>query len=157
MKTPRTLRISLFTLLATMLLSAGVLANPSSHGGQGGMMAGMHHGAHHSGMQWKQMLTDEQRVKIDGMHLEFMKKKYPLKDKKKALKTELALLVAQDSPNQRAINKKIDELIALKRQLMQLRYDHKLKVRKVLDAQQRVHFDTALLKKAQHGKRGGRH
>lgn len=158
MKRLSTIQASLLAFFTMMALSTSVWADPTAREGQSGaMMHGMQkeHGSY--GMHWKQTLTDDQRAKIGKMRLDYFKKKYPLKAKKKAAKIELALLVAQDDPNKRAINKKIDDLVGLKKQLLQLRYDHKLKVRKALNAEQRVLFDTKLLKKAHHGKRRHRH
>jgi len=158
MKRLTTIQTGLLALCATMVLSASVwAAAPAGAGRPGQMMHAMQHGPGYYGAHWKQTLTDDQRTKVDKIRLDYLKKKYPLKAKKKAAKTELALLVAQDSPNRSAINKKIVGLVDLKKQLLQLRYDYKLEVRKLLTAEQRVQFDTALLKKAHHGKRYGRH
>jgi len=158
MKRLSTIPVSLFALLAMMAVSAGVLAVPPSHaGGPGSMMSAMHHGKGDHDGDWKQSLSDEQRTKLDKLRLDYFKKKYPLKAQKTALKTELALLLAQDSPNMGNINKKIDELVGLKRQMLQLRAEHKIEVRKLLNAEQRVQFDTKLLKKAYYGKRHGGH
>jgi len=154
MKRVNIIQAGLLALFATMALSASALANPLPRGGP--MMHGMH-GPGYFGKHWKETLTDDQRVKIDQIRLDYLKKKYPLKAKKKAAKIELTLLVTGNSPNKRAIDKKIDELVGLKKQMLQLRYDYKMVVRKLLNAEQRVLFDTALLKKAQHGKGHGRH
>lgn len=152
------IHVGLVTLFTAMALSASVSADPASPEGRGGqMMHGAYGGSWGYAAHWKRTLTDEQRATIDRLRLDYLKKKYPLKARTKALKTELALLVTQDSPNKRDINKKIDELVDLKRQLLQLHYDYKVEVRKVLTAEQRVSFDIGLLKKSQHGKWRGRH
>jgi len=158
MKRLSAIPVSLFALFAMMALSAGVLADAPSHaGGPGSMMSAMHHGKGDHDSDWKQSLSDEQRTTLDKLRLDYFKKKYPLKAKKQLLKTELALLLTQDSPNMGAINKKIDELVDLKRELLRLRAEHKIEVRKLLNAEQRVQFDTKLLKKAYGGKRHGAH
>jgi len=158
MKRLSTTPVSLFALFAMMAVSAGVLAAPPSHaGGEGSMMSAMQHSKGGHGTDWKQTLSDEQRTKLDKLRLDYFKNKYPLKAKKKVLETDLALLLTQESPNMGGINKKIDELVDLKRQLLQLRAEHKIEIRKLLNAEQRVLFDTKLLKKAYYGKGHGSH
>ena len=68
---------------------------------------------------------------------------------------ELAILVTQDSPDQNAIDKKIDEILELKREKMRKKYALKVDMRSILTPEQRVSFDMHLLKKAQHGKGHG--
>jgi len=129
-------------------------AMASQHGMKGmGMM-------HHDGMGmmsqrgggWKASLTEEQRNKVGKLKLDYKKQVYPLKTKIKQAKVELALLMIADKPNQKNIDKKIDSIVKLKAKKMRLKARHKVNVRKVLDATQRVKFDMKVLKKAYHGK-----
>lgn len=116
---------------------------------------------HHWGKKqpkWKQSLSDEQKTKLRAMKVEFSKQEYPLGAKMKLAKIELAVLVANDAPDQNAISAKIDELTALKKQMLKAKYDHKIAVRAELTPEQRVMFDQHMLKKAKQGKkRGGCH
>lgn len=82
-----------------------------------------------------------------------MKGMLGLKAKKRAIKSELALLVTGASPSNSAINAKIEEYLKIKRQMMQLRYNHLVLVRKVLNPVQRTSFDLYILKKSQRHKR----
>ena len=118
------------------------------------------HGRHgmgmmHQGGGWKATLSEKQQIQVSTLKLDYKKKKYPLKTKIKQLKVELALLMATDKPNQKAINNKIDQIVKLKAQKMRLRANHKIAVRKVLNEQQRVKFDMKILKKAYHCKKKG--
>ena len=69
-------------------------------------------------------------------------------------KVELALLITSDSPSKKEINSKIDQVLKLKGEKMHLAADHKVEVRKLLTTEQRVSFDTHVLKKAYRGKKG---
>ena len=144
----KTLTTTLFIILAIIGLDTmtPVLAD---HG------KSMHMGMRHSG-GWKASLTDEQNTKISKLKLDYKKEKYPLKAKMKQAKIELALLMTSDKPSQKAINKKIDQLVKLKKEKLLLKANHQIAVRKILNDEQRVKFDMKILKKAYHGnKRGG--
>ena len=110
------------------------------------------HGTRLLSPHWKQTLTKEQKIQIDQMHLELAKVKMTLKAKIKALKTELVLLSTADSPSRVAIENKIEELLAVKRNMMRIRYEHIANLRKVLNSQQRVSFDLDVLNRAAQGK-----
>jgi Spy/CpxP family protein refolding chaperone len=105
----------------------------------------------HDASCWMETLTDEQKAKAAKMRLEFKKVKSLLKAQITVKKVELATLVTQDSPDQNAINKKIDEILDLKREKMRKKYAFKVAMRSMLTPEQRVSFDMHLLKKALHG------
>lgn len=116
----------------------------------------MHHrGRSGKGGEWKRDLSDNQRKEVDKLKLTYKKQKYLLKSKIKQAKVELALLVTVDSPDQSAINKKIDQISTLKSEKLHLKTDHKIQVRKILTPEQRVKFDMAVLKKAYKGRKKG--
>ena len=156
------------TLTTAVLLSAlvgasiGVItpAVASQHGKQGmGMGMGM---MHHEGMStmhygggWKASLTEQQQNQVAKLKLDYKKQAYPIKAKLKEAKVSLALLMVADKPSQKNINSKIDQIIKLKSQKIRLKVNHKIAVRKVLNAEQRVKFDMKVLKKAYHGKKQG--
>ena len=145
---------TLTTLIIITALTAGLSFTPPAlahHGGGTGM--GMMHG----GGSWKATLSDEQQAQIAKLKLDYKKKKYPLKAKLKQAKVDLALLMTEDNPSQKNINKKIDEIVQLKSQKMRLKANHKIAVRKLLNENQRVKFDMKIMKKAFHGKKHRRH
>jgi Spy/CpxP family protein refolding chaperone len=157
--------IALVTVLA---FGATSFAEPSTGKGEGygphHMMKdgqGPHHGmyegrGHHNKPAWKESLSKVQKDKLRKMKVDFMKVKYPLKAKMKTIKLELAVLATADTPDQNSINAKIDELLALKKEMMQAKYAHKIAVRKELTPEQRVLFDKHMLKKAKKGKCKGK-
>lgn len=166
-------KISLLTglvLIISASISPTAFADSHGKGMHGGQSVhqSMHKGGGHGGCKmgrggqgqhifsdpWKATLTKEQRIKIDGMHLELKKKQARLKAQKKLKKTELKLLLIQDKPARKAIDKKIDEIVELKRKKMKNRYQHVLSMRQALTKQQRITFDLGLLGK--HEDRGKR-
>lgn len=157
MKYPTIIPTALLILL-TFLTYGTASAESSAAKGHHEMMQAGHHGytSGRSGQhksRWKKTLTDKQRSKIRALKLGYMKTKYPLKAKKKALKTDLALMVMADKSDSKAMDKKIDALLAIKKQMMKLKYMYKISVRKELTAEQRVLFDIRMLKKAMRGKK----
>ena len=90
------------------------------------------------------------------MHLALKKDHSPLQAKSDLAKAELNQLVVSDKPNTQAINKKIDEVTALKGELMKKRYAHIAEMRTVLTPEQLISFDMGLLSgkhdKAKHRK-----
>ena len=141
----KTLITTLFITLAVIGLDA-ITPALADHG------KSMHMGMRHDG-GWKARLTDEQSTKISKLKLDYKKKKYPLKARMKQAKIELALLMTSDKPSPKAINKKIDQIVKLKKEKLQLKANHKIAVRKILNDEQRVKFDMKILKKAYHGKK----
>ena len=150
-------KTTLFSSLVILCLGIAPLA-VADHGKNMGMM---HHGRGmdmtHYGGSWKASLTDEQIKQIAKLKLDYKKKKYPLKTKMKQAKIELALLMTSDKPSQKAISKKIDQLVKLKSQKLHLKANHKIAVRKLLNEDQRVKFDMKILKRAYHGKKSSRY
>ena len=106
---------------------------------------------HFFGSHWKQTLNDKQKAKIDKMHLELKKNLALLKPKSDLARAELNQLVISDKPDTAALNKKIDEITALKGELMKKRYAHMAEMRSVLTPEQQVSFDMGILS----GKHGG--
>jgi len=148
---------ALSTLILTIVLStAGIGLAPTAYAQQHGGMGPMHK-MHKGAGGWKASLTTEQQNQLAKLKLDFKKKKYPLMAQMKQVKVELALLITADSPDQKVINKKIDNIVDLKSQKMRLKAKHKIAVRKLLNEEQRVKFDMKILKKAFHGKTKGYH
>ena len=106
---------------------------------------------------WWASMTTEQQDQVAKLKLEYKKQKLPLKTEIKQAKLELAMLITSDNPSQKAIDKKIDQIVQLKSKKMHLKAKHKIAVRKVLNESQRLRFDMKILKKAYHGKGHGRH
>lgn len=65
-------------------------------------------------------------------------------------------LVVKDNPDTKAIHRKIDEVLELKRKVMRTKYDHMIEMRNMLTQDQRISFDMGLLERTGHSK-GHRH
>lgn len=124
------------------------------HHGEGGghHSYGMHHGkggVHHGGgKRWMKSLSAEQRQQVMQLRAAHKKQAMPRKARMKALKLELTALATADAPDSAAMDAKIDELLALKREAMKEKTAHMGQVRKLLTDEQKVVFDMAMMKKA---------
>ena len=174
----------LTTLFATALLGGGVgftaVAGASEgerHHGEGKKQCEYHKGGHHDGKQcdhhkgghhgghgyghgkaWMEGLSDEQRKKIDSLHVDYRKKKHAIMAKMKDAKVALAKETIKDTPNQDAIYAKINDVVKLKATKLRLKAAHHINVRKLLTAEQRVKFDEHVVNKASKSrKHKGRH
>ena len=118
------------------------------------------HGGHHGktlyGPHWKTTLSPEQAKELDRLRVEYAKRKAPLKAKAQAVKLHLSVLATADEPDTAAINARIDDLLKLKRQMMEHKYGYVAAKRRVLTPEQRVSFDMDVLKRSKH-KGMGRH
>ena len=111
---------------------------------------GHHGGKHMLGPNWRETLSDDQRAKLDRLHLDYARQKLPLKAKAREIKVGLALLVTSDAPDTAAIGKQLDALMALKKQMKMKKLEYTIAQRKVLTPEQRVSFDMQTMRKAMH-------
>ncbi len=134
----------------------GAKKGHGGHHGQGAQKGrhGGHHGGggHHGkkklfGPHWKTTLSPEQAQEMDRLRVEYMKHKLPLKAKSKAIKLGLAASATADEPNVQAVNEGIEDLLAVKREMMRLKYKHIAAKRRLLTPEQRVSFDMDVLKR----------
>lgn len=153
---------NLLLVISTLIFAANVPAfAQTGHTGVGGHAMKSHHEEPRHGKSiyeascWTETLTDEQKAKRAQMRLEFKKVKFLIKAQIKVKKIELATLVTQDTPDRSAIERKIDEVLELKREKMRKKYAYKVALRNMLTPEQRVLFDMKMLKKAYKGKGHG--
>ncbi|MFQ5480617.1 MAG: Spy/CpxP family protein refolding chaperone [Thermodesulfobacteriota bacterium] len=108
----------------------------------GGRSAG-HHG-------WKSSLNKEQQGKIEAMHLELSRDMAPLKAELVLRKAELKNLVTADDPNMVAVKAKIKKISAIKAKILLKKYSYIIKMRKILNPDQRRSFDIEFISNAEH-------
>lgn len=109
-------------------------------------------------------LTEEQQKQIDKFSVAHQKQMLDLRNQLQEKKARYQTLMTKDVPDMKAINQTIDEMGALKTQMMKARAEHHQMVRKDLNEEQRLFFDTHFGKgmgmkvgKHREGKRMGRH
>lgn len=101
-------------------------------------------------------LTPDQEAQIKKLHTGFRKELLPLRAELKTKKATLEQAQIGDNVDQAKVKVAIDELFALKARMAVMKADHKQKVRKVLNEEQRVQFDSMMLdRKEGHGGKGG--
>lgn len=87
-------------------------------------------------------LTPEQEKSIKKSKLAFQKEATALKNQLAEKKAHLRTLNTAEKPDNAAIDKTIDEIAALKAQLMKNRNSHYQEVRAVLTDEQKIFFDS---------------
>lgn len=143
------------TVLITALSISGLGLSTTVQADEQGMHA--LHGREYDSKCWRASLSDEQAKKIDALRLAYSQKTAPLKARIKQARIDLALLISTNEPEDRLIDKKIDEIVKLKAEKMRIKSDHQIAVRSFLTAEQRVNFDMQLLKKANREHQGFAH
>jgi Spy/CpxP family protein refolding chaperone len=97
---------------------------------------------------WAQTLTQSQRDQIEHMHHELDDDQAPYKRKEAQALEELNTMTIREDVKISDVNAKIDELMAAKTQIMRLRYDHLIAMRRVLSDEQRIGYDEGVLKRS---------
>lgn len=119
---------------------------------------GQHHGKKSHYMKWWKGLPQTTRDKIKALKLEKMRTVLPLKAELKLLGAQLKVELTSDSASMVKIKKLIARKVALKKQKMLAKVNHKLAVQKLLSGKDLVFYRLMLLKgKKGHQRRGPRH
>jgi Spy/CpxP family protein refolding chaperone len=87
-------------------------------------------------------LTDEQRAKVEEIHLNVQKGMIPLRNNIQEKNAQLRTLKMSDDYDELAVNALIEEIGELRTAMMAMRTGHQQQVRKVLTEEQRIKFDT---------------
>lgn len=106
-----------------------------------------HKKSHTMSPHWSKTLNERQRVAVDRMHLTLDRELSILKARAELIQKELNVMTARKNVNQNAIHGKIDELMAIKSEIMKQRYDHLSEMRAMLTKQQRLSYDMAILQR----------
>lgn len=97
-------------------------------------------------------LTPEQETKIKELRTKHLKDVTPLRNEMQEKRARLNTLKSSDKQDLAAINKVIDEITALKANLMKKQAAHQAEVSALLTDEQRVHFNAR--QDAHRGERG---
>lgn len=131
-----------------VMVTAVLFALPVHAGEDKGHGKGMHGAAkkaHHFTAHWAKTLSDEQKLKVDQMHLALDRELVVLKARAALLEKELNALAARDDADLEAIHAKIDELMKVKGAILRQRFDHIVEMRAILTPQQRISYDMGVL------------
>lgn len=108
-----------------------------------------HDDSQHAVPHWAKTLTKEQKADVDRMHHDLDSKLESIKADEALKQKELNLLTIKDDGDLSEINRKIDELMAVKNQILRARYAHLVEMRRALNAEQRESYDAAILKRSE--------
>jgi Spy/CpxP family protein refolding chaperone len=90
--------------------------------------------------------TAEQKKKLKELHFKFEEKRHDIILKVQNKKSELALLLNEENPDRKKIEKKLKEIMALENRLQSLMLDEFFEVRKILKPGQRKLFTRRLIR-----------
>jgi hypothetical protein len=90
--------------------------------------------------------SEDQQKKMEALGLELEKTVLPITAQLEVKAAEIRQLVLADKPDEKAIDKKIDEIGALKLQIAKKRMANRLAVRALLTPEQRAGFDRQMLR-----------
>ena len=114
----------------------------------------------HAAMQGKMHdelnLTDQQQTQIEALALAHQKQMLTLNNQLRDLRTQMKLLITKDNPSTADVKKLADQIGQTTSQIAQEKANHKISVRNVLTAEQKVKFDMMTLKGGDRMGRGGR-
>jgi len=99
-------------------------------------------------------LSDEQEKKINDLRTAHLKEMIPVNNNLKLKAAELRILTTADKIDQKAIDKKIDEIYLLKAEKARKAEAHRQAVRAMLTDDQKVIFDSKLHGKGPKGNPG---
>lgn len=85
---------------------------------------------------------------VDHMHHKLEQNQAPYKTKEAQALKELNEMTIREDVRIADVNAKIDELMAAKTQIMRLRYDHLIEMRRILTDEQKVSYDRNVLKRS---------
>ena len=97
---------------------------------------------------WTKTLTKSQSEQIEHMHHQLDDNQAPHKKKEAQALAELNAMTIREDADVADINAKIAELMAAKTEIMRLRYEHLIEMRRVLTDEQKVGYDKGVLKRS---------
>ena len=97
-------------------------------------------------------LTEEQQTQIEDLRIEHWKKMQDYRNQIRENRARYITLTTSQQPDQKAINKNIDEWTGLKGEMMKEKTSHGLAIRSLLNDEQKMWFDKNAMS---HGKGKG--
>lgn len=117
--------------------------NQAKADSQGQMMnRGDRQDQNHQRMMIRLNLTEEQKTKIEEIHLNGQKGMIPLRNKIREKNAQLRTLKMSEEYDETAVNVLIEEIGELRTAMMVMRTAHMQQVRELLTPEQRIKFDA---------------
>lgn len=98
--------------------------------------------------RWGKTLTGEQKTEMSSLRVSLKKELAPVKTVKTAIglkRSEVKSILTSDNPDKAALGKLVEEIAVLKKDMLKSKYEHMIKVRSLLTAEQKAMFDMAVL------------
>lgn len=130
-------RTRLITIAAVILLVSAAVATPAIAQTKAPMTPGMGRAGRGLGPQF----TIEQQEQIQKIHERYNDERAELSNRLKVIELEMKDIIASDSPDFKAIEKKMEEVAAVRLDLAKLRLKIHQDIRPLLDDDQKVLFD----------------
>jgi Spy/CpxP family protein refolding chaperone len=93
-------------------------------------------------------LTEDQYKNIRTMQTEMQKAMLPLRSELNVVTAEIQKLMIAENPDKSAIMKKVEAAGELRMKIQKLHIENQLKIRGILNAEQRVRFDQKILERS---------
>lgn len=142
-------------MIASLMLAAAMAGQAQPKDGRP-MPPPPHEGGKKGKMHMIDGLTTDQEAQIKKLHTGFRKEMLPLKAEAKTKRAALEQLQLGDNVDQAKVKVATEELFALKARMAVMKADQRQKVRKVLNDEQRVQFDSMLLDRKEGRGKGGK-
>lgn len=147
-------KIFLMTVLMVMTTAVMNAQNPSGCQGKGGGQEMMKQGGPGHCLDMIPGLTEDQKKQIKTKGITLHKEMALIESQINEKKAHLNTLELADSPDMAAIGKTIDEMMVLKGELMKKKVAHHQEIRKMLNDEQKMIFDSHCGKNKHKGKKG---
>lgn len=102
---------------------------------------------------WRNTLTGEQKTEMSRLSVSLKKELAPVKATIGLKRSEVKSILTSDSPDKAALGKLVEEMAALEKDVLRSKYEHMIKVRSLLTAEQKAMFDMAVLTEKEHERR----
>lgn len=101
---------------------------------------------------WIETLTGEQKTEITRLRVSLKKELAPVEAAIGLKRSEVNAILTSDRPDRAALGRLVEEISALKKEMLRSKYEQMIKVRSILTAEQRTAFDMAVVSEKEHGR-----
>lgn len=102
--------------------------------------------------RWTETLTGEQKTEITHLRVSLKKELAPVEAAIGLKRSEVNAILTSDRPDRAALGRLVEEISALRKDMLRSKYEQMIKVRGLLTAGQRAEFDMAVMSEKGHGR-----